>query len=99
MPTSRSHNPFPPFRSKQRARSVLLFSSVELTKTESPQIIGVAADGPGNAADHLTFCVLENSTGRFFSLLDPLKYVPRQCAQFSASAAPASNGARTIGVI
>jgi hypothetical protein len=50
-------------------------------------MIGVAADGPGNCVDHLTFFVFENSAGKLFSPLDPLKLGPRHCAQFSARAA------------
>src|SRR5262249_13277327 len=66
---------------------VLVFASPELTNTRSSQTTGVAAEGPGNAAVHRTFLVLENSDGKFFSGLDPLKSGPRQCAQLAAPAA------------
>src|SRR5438552_16591258 len=66
------------------ARNAFALSSPELTKTRSSQMIGVAAEGPGNCVDHFTFFVLENSVGRLPSVVDPLKKGPRHCVQFSA---------------
>jgi hypothetical protein len=54
------------------ARKVLLRSSLELTKTLSAQMMGVAAEPPGSVADHFTFCVFENSVGRFLAVDEPL---------------------------
>src|SRR2546421_1250467 len=45
---------------------------------------GVAADGPGRPATHLTFSVLENVSGRPCSVVEPLKNGPRHWDQFSA---------------
>jgi hypothetical protein len=50
----------------------------------SPQIAGVAAEGPGMLAVHLTFSVFENVAGSPVSGLDPSKFGPRQLGQFSA---------------
>jgi hypothetical protein len=47
-------------------------------------MIGVAADVPGKSVAHFTLLVFENSLGRFCSVLEPLKFGPRQCPQFSA---------------
>src|SRR5205814_828833 len=68
-------------------------SSAELTNTRSSQMIGVAAEVPGSGAAHFTFLFLENSAGRFFSVLEPLKKGPRHCGQFS----PQAETARAIG--
>src|SRR5438552_11323186 len=87
MPTSRSQSTLPSLRFRPSAWSVLVRSSVELTNTWFSQMMGVAAAAPGSGVDHLTFLVLENSAGRFFSVLEPLKCVPRHCGQFSARAA------------
>ena len=54
--------------------------------TRSPQMIGLAADGPGNWIDHFTLSVLENFVGRPVSGEEPLKSGPRHCGQFSARA-------------
>src|SRR5437867_6400726 len=84
MPTSWFHNTLPLFRSSPRAWSDLVASSPELTNTCVSQITGVAADGPGSSANHFTCSVFENVAGRFFSVVEPLKFGPRQCGQFSA---------------
>src|ERR1041385_3197454 len=55
-------------------------------KTFLPQIIGVAAAGPGMGAVQSTFSVVLNFSGRPFSVEAPLKFGPRQCGQFSARA-------------
>src|SRR6478609_9202319 len=45
---------------------------------------GVAAEGPGNSVTHFTLLVLENSAGRFFAVVEPSKFGPRQLGQFCA---------------
>ena len=60
--------------------------SVLETNTLSSQTIGTAALAPGRFAAHTTFSVGENFVGRFVSSVKPLKFGPRNCAQFSANA-------------
>src|SRR5688500_13999355 len=68
------------------SRSCALVSVLD-TKTESFQITGVPAEGPGSSAAHLTFSVGENFTGRLVAGDEPLNSGPRQFGH-SCAAAP-----------
>jgi hypothetical protein len=49
-----------------------------------PHTTGVAPLGPGIGALQATFSVRLKVAGRFFSVVEPSKFGPRHCAQFSA---------------
>src|SRR5437868_5769619 len=69
------------------------------TKTRSSQIAGVAALGPGRSTLQSTCSVLENLAGKFFSAVEPLKFGPRHCPQFSASAETAKQRTAALVII
>ena len=50
----------------------------------SPQTIGVEPDHAGSGSFQVTFSVVDQRTGRFFSALTPFSDGPRHCGQFSA---------------
>ena len=52
----------------------------------SRQMMGVEPLTPGIATFQTTFSSVVHLTGRFFSLLTPLRSGPRHCGQFSAVA-------------
>jgi hypothetical protein len=52
---------------------------------------GVDPLGPGRLMTHFTFSVLLKRSGKPVSVLEPSKFGPRHCAQFSANAVPANN--------
>ena len=72
------------------AASAFEVASVELTKTRSPTMMGVASPGPGSAADQATPSVRLHVAGRPVSGLEPLKSGPRQWGQSAARAGPAA---------
>src|SRR6185369_16243759 len=78
------HRNAPLFASKQSNKRFFCSSGLD-TKTEPFQTIGVAPLYPGKSTDHFTFSVLLHCTGRFVSALEPLKWGPRHCGQFSAT--------------
>src|SRR5215216_3311394 len=65
----------------QRAR---LSPSATFRKMRSRQMMGVEPLQPGMGTFHETFSSLVHLTGRFFSLLTPLRLGPRHCGQLSA---------------
>ena len=58
--------------------------SATFRKMRSRQIIGVDPLKSGMATFQATFSSAVHLTGRFFSLLTPLRLGPRHCGQFSA---------------
>src|SRR5829696_8733315 len=61
-----------------------LSPSATFRKMRSRQMIGVEPLRPGIATFQITFSSVVHVTGRFFSLLTPLRLGPRHCGQFSA---------------
>src|SRR6185295_4191643 len=66
-------------------QSARLSPSATFKKMRLRQIIGVEPLKPGIATFQTTFSSVVHFTGRFFSLLIPLRAGPRHCGQFSAS--------------
>src|SRR5829696_25942 len=61
-----------------------LSPSATFRKIRSRQMIGVDPLTPGITTFQTTFSSVVHLTGRFFSLLRPLRLGPRHCGQFSA---------------
>src|SRR5678815_1356869 len=61
-----------------------LSPSATFRKMRSRQIIGVEPLKPGIETFQTTFSSVVHLTGRFFSLLTPLRFGPRHCGQFCA---------------
>src|SRR5215207_9220755 len=74
-----------------------LSPSATFRKIRSRQTMGVEPLTPGMATFQRTFSSVVHLTGRFFSLLRPLRLGPRHCGQFSActTAKESSTRART----
>src|SRR6185369_16197424 len=73
-----------------------LSPSATLRKMRSRQMIGVEPLQPGIATFHATFSSVVHLTGRFFSLLVPLRFGPRHCGQFSAYTTANENSTKAI---
>src|ERR1700722_407984 len=73
----------PVWRSRQ-SNTKFPSASGLLMNTASSQMMGVAEDGPGKAADQRTFSVLLNVSGKLVSVVEPFRKGPRHCGQFSA---------------
>src|ERR1700682_6007776 len=72
----------PCLRSRRHRNNEL--PSATLRKIASSQMIGVAPLQLGIGAFHVTFSVVVQWVGKFFSLLTPFKVGPRHWGQFSA---------------
>ena len=81
-------------RSRQRAACWPEAASAAGRNTRSPQMTGVAAEGPGRVTAHFTFSVREKVAGRLVSGLEPLWAGPRQLSQL-ARAGTVATRART----
>src|SRR5215207_2247151 len=86
-PTSLRQTSDPVLRSIRIARSFLLAVSSGLTNTASSQTTGVPLLGPGMTAFQTTFWSGPILSGRPAALLDPSKFGPRHCGQFSPARA------------
>src|SRR5688500_17082826 len=81
-PSGRFHRTAPVARST--AQSARSDPSPTLRNTWSPHTIGVEPERSGTASFHVTFSVVDQLTGRFFSPLTPLSIGPRHCGHCSA---------------
>src|SRR5258708_420571 len=84
--------------SRLRHHSSRLSPSATFRMTRSPQIIGVAPLRLGIGMRQVTFSVLDQATGRFFSPLVPSRLGPRHCGQFSAIASRAKEIVRISSI-
>src|SRR3954468_18333668 len=95
-PSGRCHRIAPLVRSMHHKFSVTgcvdRSSSATLRKIRLPQTIGVDPENDGIASFHATFSVVVHLSGRFLSVLTPLRDGPRQLGQSSAAAAADTRG-------
>src|SRR5436190_18388228 len=76
------HNTVPLFRSNAHKERLLV--SETFRKMVSPQMIGVEPLQATIGSFQVTLSSVDHLTGRFFSLLTPLRFGPRHCGQLSA---------------